>query len=173
MPADVAHAPQLEQIADKMVTILQANLKGRLDALAAYWNAFDIAKWGAAIDLSAPPNESYFIGDTELISEFPAVVIDPIGTTFVSGPYRRHGHHPEENRVRVELYLVDDSDERTARKMMRYGLAVVEILQEESRLDDLCKGGRVESIDYDRGDANGLLFRVVGISVVYTVLTDD
>jgi len=114
----------MEEVIDRLIEIVQADLPGLLTKINAQKSAGDITKFGLALTLSSP--EEYLYGPSFNINDYPSIqVYDRSETDDPSGVASAKENH----EVVFELYVQADDTELYTRKLDRYKQALKQVMK--------------------------------------------
>lgn len=167
-----------EDVADLVLGVLQEGLNPTLAAMEDAYATKDIEAFGYPLPLPPLAAHSFSVGAVNEITEFPAIVVEPLRDEFLTdyGNLRGYGRdgkmHVEVVKLMVHVYVVGDVDNLTVRGLQRYAVAVTTLLQENSTLNDNLYAGIVRGREYNLAIEGNHLFCTALIPVEYTRLTD-
>jgi hypothetical protein len=161
----------IEEICNKVIEILQKDFPVELKTIESKKQGFDMSKFGHTLTLDPILNDNYFFGNIEDINNYPAIIVNG---TDIDYPGRQYGANNkyEEHTINIQCHVIDDLNEKTSRKIMRYGKCLINVIIRNHILEGLVKGGYTRSLRFIPAEnANGNLVQVIDIEMVYNMIS--
>jgi len=169
----------MDEIIDRMLTIIQAVLPGNLTKVTSHYSASDVINFGVPLTLAAP--SEYLHGKQFSFSGLPSLQI--YSDTFTSNDYAE-GHLTKDiHKFYLELYFRADFSNISNRMIRRYAWALYKTLRhwrfqklkDATGKDDYAQDVRVKGTSFETGfiktDQGDVLFNVVKIDFEAVILT--